>query len=82
MDQMDGWTVRSTERTALRIPRHKLVAAADSQGAVLISAPRLARLAGCSKRTAWAWLNGIAVSPEIDAAFLAALNLATEELAS
>jgi hypothetical protein len=72
---MEGWMMRPTERTALRLPRHELVAAADREGVVAISAPRLARLAGCSKRTAWAWLNGIAVSPDLDAALLAALKL-------
>jgi len=72
---MEGWTLRRTERTALRLPRHELVAAADREGAITISAQRLARLAGCSKRTTWSWLNGIAVSPEIDAAIIAALKL-------
>jgi hypothetical protein len=74
---MDGWkmTLRSTERTALRLPRRELVVAADREGVVAISAPRLARLAGVSRKTAWGWLRGYPVSPEVDAAFLAALKL-------
>lgn len=72
---MSKWTIRSTERTALRLPRRELLDAADREGAVSISGARLAQLAGVSRKTAWAWLRGYPVSPEVDAAFLAALKI-------
>lgn len=69
------WRPLSIDRTAHAVPRRELVLAADRAGAVIVSAPRLARLAGVSARVAWAWLRAQRVSPESDRALRDALGL-------
>lgn len=76
MDQTErDWTPPTRDRTAHAIPRRELVLAADRAGAVTVSSPKLARLAGVGVHTAWAWLRGYQVSPETDRACRAALGL-------
>lgn len=70
------WKERTVERTAHVLDRQKLMAAADAAGVASISSQRLARLIGCSTRTAWCWLNGIPVSEASDRALRASLGLA------
>lgn len=73
--QKADWKERPVERTAHVLDRQKLMAAADAAGVASISAPRLARLAGCSNRTAWGWLKGIPVTEASDRALRASLGL-------
>lgn len=76
MQKMNNdWTPPTRDRTAHAIPRRELVLAADRAGAVTVSSPKLARLAGVGVHTAWAWLRGYQVSPETDRACRAALGL-------
>ena len=69
------WTSPTRDRTAHVIPRRELVLAADRAGAVIVSSPKLARLAGVGVHTAWAWLRGYQVSEETDRACRDALGL-------
>lgn len=69
------WTPLSVTRTAHAVPRRELVLAADRAGVVIVSAPRLARVAGVSTRTAWSWLRAQRVSAESDRALRTALGL-------
>lgn len=69
------WISPLKDRSAFALPRREVLLAADRHGCAIISAPRIARLAGVSPRTAWGWLRGQRISSASDRAIRAALNL-------
>lgn len=75
MQNERDWTPPTRDRSAHALPRREVLLAADARGIATIPAPRLARLAGVSTRTAWHWLNGRRVSTEMDRAIRDALRL-------